>query len=251
VKTPMSDDVKAAVEWLQKIVTTTAHGVTVLDLEQGEALLKHIDSFDARLAAAREEVGKCDDCGKDAGIRVCTGCGEKAKSAAREEQQKACEGSVNELSPMECESDGVYQALEAIRTTPLIATPLADELRNERACHRLNIEIANRDITALRARVAELEAAGKEMVAYNTKHFDRATAEFARAEKAEANAMALDKLRHDYKCALEKAETERDEWKAAWTVAEERVSKAESRLEHLTAERDALKVVAAMDEAKP
>lgn len=48
----MTDDVKAAVEWLRKVVTKTSHGITVLDLKQGQDLLAHIDGEDARQAAA-------------------------------------------------------------------------------------------------------------------------------------------------------------------------------------------------------
>lgn len=76
----MNDDVKAAVERFHE------WEFDGLDARDHATLLAHLDGEAARtaaaVAAATVGVGPCDDCGKDAGIRVCTGCWEKSKAAA-------------------------------------------------------------------------------------------------------------------------------------------------------------------------
>lgn len=195
----MNDDVKAAVEWLRKVVTKTSHGITVLDLKQGQALLAHIDGEPARIAAACEEV------------------------------REAC--ARNFPKPPE-ESHNDPWAARLVRATPLTATPLADALRlaNEtvvklaqaateaqaRATEgvRYWTDLAQaeaRDAAALRARVAELEAAA------NTAGADASAAALramARATKAEAERDGWRKEANRWPELLAQAVAERDSLRA-------------------------------------
>jgi len=145
----MNDDVKAAALVVVKArireALPTAGPTMALQTWEFDVLLAHIDGEDARRAAA--------------------------VAAAREEQREACVQAIDALNPMECESDGVYLAVEAVRTVTLSATPLADRIaeleRSEalfaataKACEKAEAE---RDEWRRQLRDAERYAAEQEM----------------------------------------------------------------------------------------
>lgn len=216
--------------------------------------------------------------------------GEPARIAAKgEEVREACAQRVPSIGqPHDC--------FKAVRATPLTATPLGDALRlsNETVVKlaqaateaqaradegvRYWTDLAQaeaRDAAALRARVAELEAAA------NTAGADASAAALramARATKAEAERDGWRKEANRWPELLAQAVAERDDERDQRIVAEvdrDRAHGAREVLDQMRAERDALRaqveaartyarqaldygedcdatdLLAAMDEAKP
>lgn len=150
----MNDETKAAVEAVRERAIWT--GVVTISVEERAAILAHIDGEPARLAAARTEAADraWDEAVKateleQAHVRL------RAVAAAREEQREAdvrscsaCKGEgftmqvrecpfcADSTHDHECPTDKVRVncacGAARIRTTPLDATPLADELRTQR-----------------------------------------------------------------------------------------------------------------------
>lgn len=219
----MNDDVKAAVEYVRE---QTDMRVVQWKRELYGHLLAHLDGEPARtaaaVAAAREEQ-------READAKFCPNC-LGVGFVERPVPCPYCDDSTHDhYCPTGTQRQHCGCGAERIRATSLTATPLAD-------------------------RIAELEAAGRELVAYNTKHFDRATAEFERAEKAEAERDALRWELADLiplaESAMRQANNDGAEYDikaelaAARRVAEANMQTAEraSRsIDDLLAERDALR----------
>ena len=184
----MNDDVKAAVE---RFHTWEFDG---LDARDHAALLAHIDGEPARIAAAREEQRASD-----------------AEQLAR----------IWYGLPNAGRAD--HGPVAVVRSTPLTATPLADE------------------IAALRARVAELEAAA------NTAGADASAAALramARATKAEAERDEAQRGEQEAWRQADQMRAERDDERDQRIVAEvdrDRAHGAREVLGKLLVERDALR----------
>lgn len=180
----MTDDVKAAVEWLRRCVeasTTRRDGIyTVVGLPpcscercaDNLALLAHINGEPARTAAA--------------------------VAAAREEQREAC--ALNFPKPAgESLADPWASAL--VRATPLTATPLADELRDEREVSqslREQLIAAEAERDALRARAGNYETILKDLnerLTLAEALVDRLRTDLANADAAYAGDVSAQRVR--------------------------------------------------------
>lgn len=215
-------------EWLQSCVNAATRSGVPEEADLEAFILAHIDGEPARLAAAREEMREA--CALDAEERV-----------------------------------GCASTYDEIRSVPLDATPLADELRTLRAKYdELHTAAGNwlrqRDLAfdreeEVRARVAELEARLGEWAekdgnspGYNLEkaktygriaHEERRRAETAEAALAEAHER-LDEfgMRRDGTTAtpvegIAAMRTRIDEYRAEWYRAEAQVAAARAVCERL------------------
>ena len=174
----MNDDVKAAVEWARGTVESHdlyrgARDERDGSVENMRAILAHIDGEPARIAAACEETREA--------------CARRVPSIGQ---------------PHDC--------FEAVRATPLTATPLADALR-----------LANETVVKLAQAATEAQARAEEGVRYWT--------DLAQAEARDAAAL---------RARVAELEATNDaEWEQAAYLANDRAKKAEAEREALLARR--------------
>ena len=174
----MNDDVKAAVEWARGTVESHdlyrgARDERDGSVENMRALIAHIDGEPARIAAACEETREA--------------CARRVPSIGQ---------------PHDC--------FEAVRATPLTATPLADALR-----------LANETVVKLAQAATEAQARAEEGVRYWT--------DLAQAEARDAAAL---------RARVAELEATNDaEWEQAAYLANDRAKKAEAEREALLARR--------------
>lgn len=173
----MNDDAKAAVEWARGAVESHdmyrgARDERDGSVENMRALIAHIDGEPARIAAACEET------------------------------REACARRVPSIGQPHC--------FEAVRATPLTATPLADALR-----------LANETVVKLAQAATEAQARAEEGVRYWT--------DLAQAEARDAAAL---------RARVAELEATNDaEWEQAAYLANDRAKKAEAEREALLARR--------------
>jgi hypothetical protein len=144
----MDDATKAAVEsWRREMADGDPDW-----LVRERRILAHIDGEPARTQAAREEAIMAWRAGAADRDELRADC-ERRIAAAREEQREACALDAEERV-------GCASTYDELRSVPLDATPLGDELRDEREVSqslREQLIAAEAERDALRARVAELE----------------------------------------------------------------------------------------------
>lgn len=167
----MTDDVKAAVEWARGAVESHdlyrgARDERDGSVEHMRALLAHIDGEDARTAAA--------------------------VAAAREEQR------AEDMLSLGREEQSSWAAFR-IKAAPLTATPLADELRDEREVSqslREQLIAAEAERDALRAQLAAETNLYKASMAEASRAIEGLTAqvEAARAKTKEEEARRVELL---------------------------------------------------------
>lgn len=126
----MNDETKAELmkrtrEWLQSCVNAATRSGVPEEADLETFVLAHIDGEPARLAAAREEAIMEWRAGAADRDELRADC-ERRIAAAREEQREACAIDAEERV-------GCASTYDEIRSVPLDATPLADELRTLRA----------------------------------------------------------------------------------------------------------------------
>lgn len=112
-------------EWLQSCVNAATRSGVPEEADLEAFILAHLDGEPARLAAAREEAIMEWRAGAADRDELRADC-ERRIAAAREEQREACALDAEERV-------GCASTYDEIRSVPLDATPLADELRTLRA----------------------------------------------------------------------------------------------------------------------
>ena len=262
----MNDETKAELmkrtrEWLQSCVNAATRSGVPEEADLETFVLAHIDGEPARLAAAREEAIMEWRAGAADRDELRADC-ERRIAAAREEQREACALDAEERV-------GCASTYDEIRSVPLDATPLADELRTLWAKYdELRVKRQEWQVTAhgFEARVAELErenAAWRDTPARILYDNQRKRAEKAEAHVAEAHER-LDALRArvaELEATLAKSLANRITEKAAQAALERQVAAARAECAALETEhlytRDiecgvsiaAGRVLRAMDEA--
>ena len=193
----MNDDMKAAVEWLDWLAKSrsawgAAHCRTLLD---------HIDSEPERIARAREEQ-------READAKYCPNC----LGVGFVERPVPClycdDSTYDHQCPTGTQRQQCGCGAERIRSTPLDATPLADELERSWQETAKMVERAEK----AEARVAELELKLGERIARHDRDV-RAVAERDEALRA------LRALVTEVSWKLTRGENEPGAFERAWQTA--------------------------------
>lgn len=158
------DLMKRTREWLQSCVNAATRSGVPEEADLEAFILAHIDGEPARLAAAREEAIMAWRAGAADRDELRADC-ERRIAAAREEQREACALDAEERV-------GCASTYDEIRSVPLDATPLADELRT------------------LRAKYDELHTAAGNWLRQRDLAFDREEEEEVRAQLRELREVA-------------------------------------------------------------